>query len=92
MIAHIRYAIRVTTLHYTRAAVDLMAAVGATPAAAACYPASEWPAAAAQGEPADAWWAWHDQDSSRASATMEEAEERCAAWVAGTSDDGPDRT
>ena len=43
MIATIRFTIRVTTLHYTRAAVDLMAAVGATPAVAACYPASEWP-------------------------------------------------
>lgn len=43
MIATIRFAIRVTTLTYTRAAVDLMAVVGATPAAAACYPASEWP-------------------------------------------------
>lgn len=40
---------------------------------------------------ADRWWAWHDQDASRASATMAEADRRCAAWVAGESDDGPDR-
>jgi len=43
MLAAIRFAIRATTLHYTRAAVDLMAVVGASPAVAACYPASEWP-------------------------------------------------
>lgn len=43
MLATIRFAIRVTTLTYTRAAVDLMAVVGATPVVAACYPASEWP-------------------------------------------------
>lgn len=37
-----------------------------------------------------AWWAWHDADYSRHSSTLEEAEERCAAWVDGTSDDGPE--
>ena len=36
-----------------------------------------------------AWWEWHDQDYSRASAEMDEAEARCAEWIAGTSDDGP---
>lgn len=40
-------------------------------------------------ELADHWWAWHDQDDDRHSATMAEADDRCAAWVAGTSDDGP---
>jgi hypothetical protein len=35
-----------------------------------------------------AWWDWHDEDCSRWS-SMEEAEERCAAWVRGDSDDGP---
>ncbi len=38
----------------------------------------------------DAWWQWHDADSSRHSASVEEAEARCAAWVSGTSDDGPE--
>lgn len=43
----------------------------------------------------DAWWAWHDRDSSRWSGGEDpneataEAERRCAAWVAGESDDGP---
>lgn len=36
-----------------------------------------------------AWWAWHDADADRWSASTEEAEERCAAWVRGESDDGP---
>lgn len=36
------------------------------------------------------WWVWHDQDSSRASASMSEAETRCGAWVADDSDDGPE--
>lgn len=39
---------------------------------------------------ADAWWTWHDAHQSRWSASDDEAEARCAAWVAGTSDDGPD--
>lgn len=38
---------------------------------------------------ADAWWAWHDADADRWSADQSAAEARCAAWVAGTSDDGP---
>lgn len=43
-------------------------------------------------EMAAAWWAWHDQDISvRSSATMSAAIRRCAAWVRGESDDGPDR-
>jgi len=37
----------------------------------------------------DAWWAWHDGSSDRWSASTEEAEVRCAEWVAGRSDDGP---
>ncbi len=40
---------------------------------------------------ADAWWTWHDQDADRHSSDMETAEARCAAWVAGSSDDGPAR-
>jgi len=36
------------------------------------------------------WWAWHDADDSRWSADTETAEARCAAWCAGTDDDGPD--
>lgn len=44
----------------------------------------------------DAWWAWHDADSSRWSpgedpdAETADAEKRAAAWVAGQSNDGPD--
>lgn len=38
----------------------------------------------------DAWWAWHDADQARWSQDVEEAETRCAAWVAGESNDGPD--
>ena len=38
---------------------------------------------------AEAWWAWHDRDQARWSQTIEEAESRCALWVAGDSDDGP---
>lgn len=37
----------------------------------------------------DTWWAWHDRDAERWSPSVEEAEARCAAWVAGESDDGP---
>lgn len=36
------------------------------------------------------WWEWHDKNQDRWSETTEEAEARCAAWVAGDSDDGPD--
>lgn len=44
---------------------------------------------------ADQWWAWHDQDSSRWSPGNQDeataaAEARCAAWIAGGSDDGPE--
>ncbi len=39
---------------------------------------------------AEAWWAWHDADSSRAYADMDEAETACVAWVYGDSDHGPD--
>lgn len=49
---------------------------------------------------ADAWWAWHDQDQLRHEsddgtlegvyAAVRRAEARCAAWVAGESDDGPE--
>jgi hypothetical protein len=38
---------------------------------------------------ADMWWAWHDQDQDRWSASTEEADARCAAWVAGRAEDGP---
>jgi hypothetical protein len=38
----------------------------------------------------DQWWAWHDADAERHSAELDEAERRCAAWVAGASDDGPE--
>lgn len=38
----------------------------------------------------DAWWAWHDQDASRWSQATGEAEERCRAWVAGETSDGPE--
>lgn len=48
------------------------------------------PETAAPTRTADAWWRWHDADYSRHSATMEEAEERCRAWVAGESDEGPE--
>lgn len=44
---------------------------------------------AIEGRTSEAWWAWHDQDSIRWSQSTSEAEERCAAWVAGESDDGP---
>ena len=37
-----------------------------------------------------AWWSWHDADSSRWSEDTETAEARCAGWVAGNSDDGPE--
>ena len=43
----------------------------------------------------DAWWAWHDADADRWSPgddpheATADAERRCAAWVAGESDDGP---
>ena len=37
-----------------------------------------------------AWWEWHDADAQRWSGSAEEAEERCARWVVGESDDGPD--
>ena len=42
------------------------------------------------------WWAWHDEDAARWSDGEDEfdatadAEHRCAAWVAGESDDGPE--
>jgi len=36
-----------------------------------------------------AWWAWHDEDQSRWSSTEDEAEDRCAAWTRGETDDGP---
>lgn len=41
------------------------------------------------------WWVWHDADASRWShgedpdEATRDAERRCAAWVAGESDDGP---
>ena len=44
----------------------------------------------------DAWWTWHDADYSRLSPGEDpeeataDAEARCAAWVAGESDDGPE--
>lgn len=38
---------------------------------------------------AEQWWAWHDLDPKRWSPYAHEAEGRCAAWVAGESDDGP---
>jgi hypothetical protein len=38
-----------------------------------------------------AWWTWHDADADRWDATLGEAEERCAAWISGESDDGPPR-
>jgi hypothetical protein len=41
----------------------------------------------------DAWWAWHDADADRWSGGDDgtaEAERRCAAWVAGDSNDGPE--
>ena len=43
----------------------------------------------------DAWWAWHDADSSRWSPGEDsyeataDAKRRCEAWVSGESDDGP---
>ena len=40
----------------------------------------------------DQWWAWHDADAERWSADHAAAEQRCAAWVAGESDDGPAAT
>lgn len=45
---------------------------------------------------AEQWWTWHDADYSRISAgedpseATRDAEARCAAWVAGQSDDGED--
>jgi hypothetical protein len=44
----------------------------------------------------DAWWAWHDADPSRwspgedPSEATADAEARCAAWMRGESDDGPE--
>jgi hypothetical protein len=41
------------------------------------------------------WWAWHDADDNHWSPGEDpdeataEAQERCAAWVSGDSDDGP---
>lgn len=40
----------------------------------------------------DQWWQWHDEDASRWSESTEKAEDRCAKWVAGESDDGPNDT
>lgn len=42
-----------------------------------------------------AWWAWHDADATRWSLgapdkATEDAERRCAAWIARESDDGPE--
>lgn len=37
----------------------------------------------------DKWWEWHDRDASRWS-SFRWAEKRCAAWVRGESDDGPE--
>jgi len=51
----------------------------------------------ATGRSADAWWAWHDADPSRHSPGetptegTETAERRCAAWLRGASDDGPEQ-
>lgn len=39
---------------------------------------------------AEAWWSWHDADNDRVSASVSDAEARCAAWVAGESTDGPE--
>lgn len=38
----------------------------------------------------EAWWLWHDASYDRCSDSVDEAEARCAAWVAGESDYGPD--
>lgn len=41
------------------------------------------------------WWAWHDANSANwsggedADEALKEAEERCKAWVAKESNDGP---
>lgn len=59
-------------------------------------PDAEAVSAAAVAELEAMWWKWHDADSSRWSggedpiAATAEAERRCAVWVAGDSDDGPD--
>ena len=45
---------------------------------------------AVDGRKPSEWWAWHDEDQARWSATEEEAEDRCAAWTRGESGDGPD--
>ena len=37
-----------------------------------------------------AWWVWHDMVFGRYSSTAD-AEAACAAWVAGESDEGPER-
>jgi DnaJ-class molecular chaperone len=36
------------------------------------------------------WWEWYTSGEAPASLTEEDAEMRCAAWVAGDSDDGPE--
>jgi hypothetical protein len=36
------------------------------------------------------WWEWYATDAATTSDTLDEAEMRCAAWVAGDSDDGPE--
>lgn len=41
---------------------------------------------------AAAWWAWHDEDSIRNDGSMASALRRCAAWVRGECDEGPDLT
>lgn len=69
------------------------------------YDASAWDEAmdrireryAGRAEKEKAWWDWHDADSSRWSGGEDpieaerDAQERCDRWVAGESDDGPDR-
>ena len=45
---------------------------------------------AIDGRTPDAWWAWHDANQSHWSADVEHAEARCAAWLIGESDDGPE--
>lgn len=39
---------------------------------------------------AEQWWTWHDADAERWSSDDGDAEARCAAWVDGESDDGPE--
>lgn len=45
---------------------------------------------AIDGRAPDIWWEWHDSDSSRWSESESKAKQRCADWMIGVSNDGPE--